>query len=98
MIRYHFEWDINKAKSNLSKHGISFEDASSVFRDKNAISISDEEHSEFEERWITIGMDKITRILVVIHTYIYVNEMSYNIRIISARKATKKEKEIYYKG
>ena len=70
MINYRFEWDRNKARSNLSKHKVSFEDATSVFKDKNAISLSDEEHSEFEERWITIGMDRVTRTLVVVHTYI----------------------------
>ena len=98
MINYRFEWDINKARSNLSKHKISFEDATYVFKDKNAISIWDEEHSEYEERWITIGMDKITRTLVVVHTYISLDENNCNIRIISARKATKKEQQIYNKG
>ena len=83
---------------NLSKHKISFENAISVFRDKKAISISDEEHSEYEERWLTIGMDELTRSLVVIHTFISLGENNYSIRIISARKATKKEQEIYLKG
>ena len=97
-MNYNFEWDTNKARTNLSKHKISFESATSVFRDKNAISISDEEHSEYEERWLTIGMDDITRTLVVIHTYISIDENSCNIRIISARKATKKEQQIYKEG
>jgi uncharacterized DUF497 family protein len=97
-MNYNFEWDTNKARTNLSKHKISFESATSVFRDKNAISISDEEHSEYEERWLTIGMDEITRTLVVIHTYISIDENSCNIRIISARKATKKEQQIYKEG
>jgi uncharacterized DUF497 family protein len=97
-MNYNFEWDTNKARTNLSKHKISFESATSVFRDKNAISISDEEHSEYEERWLTIGMDEITRTLVVIHTYILIDENSCNIRIISARKATKKEQQIYKEG
>ena len=97
-MNYNFEWDTNKARTNLSKHKISFESATSVFRDKNAISISGEEHSEYEERWLTIGMDEITRTLVVIHTYISIDENSCNIRIISARKATKKEQQIYKEG
>ena len=95
MINYRFEWDFNKAKTNLSKHKISFEDATSVFKDKRAISLFDEKHSDSEERWITIGMDSITRTLVVIHTFISIDKEHTNIRIISARKATKKEQQIY---
>jgi len=97
-MNYNFEWDINKAKSNLNKHQISFESATSVFRDANALSISDEEHSEDEERWLTLGMDKVTRVLFVVHTYISIDDNNCNIRIISARKATKKEQKIYYEG
>ena len=90
MINYHFEWDFNKAKTNLTKHKISFENAISL--------LIDEEHSDFEERWVTIGMDKVTRTLVVIHTIVSMDKNSYNIRMISARKATKKEQKIYQKG
>jgi len=97
-MNYNFEWDVNKARTNLSKHKISFEGATSVFRDERAISISDEEHSDDEERWLTIGMDEVTRTLVVIHTYISVDEDNCNIRLISARKATKKEQQIYNEG
>jgi len=97
-MNYNFEWDVNKARTNLSKHKISFEGATSVFRDEKAISISDEEHSDDEERWLTIGMDEVTRTLVVIHTYITVDENNCNIRLISARKATKKEQQIYREG
>jgi uncharacterized DUF497 family protein len=97
-MNYNFEWDVNKARTNLSKHKISFEGATSVFRDEKAISISDEEHSDDEERWLTIGMDEVTRTLVVIHTYISADENNCNIRLISARKATKKEQQIYKEG
>jgi uncharacterized DUF497 family protein len=97
-MNYNFEWDTNKARANLSKHKISFEGATSVFRDEKAISISDEEHSDDEERWLTIGIDEVTRTLVVIHTYISIDENNCNIRIISARKATKKEQQIYKEG
>jgi uncharacterized DUF497 family protein len=97
-MNYNFEWDVNKARTNLSKHKISFEGATSVFRDEKAISISDEEHSDDEERWLTIGMDEVTRTLVVIHTYILLDENNCNIRLISARKATKKEQQIYKEG
>ena len=97
-MNYNFEWDANKARTNLIKHKISFESATSVFRDKEAISIADEKHSESEERWLTIGMDEVTRTLVVIHTFISIDENNCNIRLISARKATKKEQEAYKKG
>ncbi len=70
----------------------------SVFKDKNAISIFDEKHSESEDRWITIGLDIETRTLVVIHTFISINKDNGNIRMISARKATKTEKNIYKEG
>lgn len=98
MINYRFEWDFNKAKTNLTKHKIGFEDATSVFKDKRAISLYDEKHSDSEERWITIGMDSVTRTLVVIHTFISIDKENTNIRIISARKATKKEQQIYKEG
>ena len=62
-MKYIFEWDYKKAKTNILKHQISFEDAASVFKDKNMISIFDEKHSEIEDRWITIGMDLKTRSL-----------------------------------
>jgi len=97
-MNYNFEWDVNKARTNFSKHKISFESATSVFRDEKAISISDEEHSDDEERWLTIGMDEVTRTLVVIHTYISMDANNCNIRLISARKATKNEQQIYKEG
>lgn len=97
-MNYNFEWDMTKAKSNLQKHKISFETASSIFRDEKAISISDEEHSKEEERWLIIGMDEVTRTLVAIHTFLTVDIDSCTIRIISARKATKNEVKIYEKG
>ena len=97
-MNYNFEWDPNKAKSNISKHKISFEDAISIFKDERAISIYDEEHSVSEDRWITIGMDLKTRTLVVVHTFIKVDDNNCNIRIISARKATKNEQKAYEEG
>jgi len=97
-MKYNFEWDPNKAKTNFSKHKINFESAVSVFKDKNAISIFDEKHSQHEDRWITIGLDVETRTLVVIHTFISVDKDNCNIRMISARKATKIEEKIYKEG
>ena len=95
MIDYRFEWDYAKAKTNLSKHKIRFEDAATVFRDKQAISLPDDEHSAEEERWLTIGLDRVTRLLVVVHTAVFREKDGYRIRIISARKATKMEQKAY---
>ena len=97
-MNYNFEWDPNKAKTNLKKHKISFENATIVFKDPNAISIFDDEHSGLEDRWVTIGLDSQTKTLVVIHTFISIDKDNCNIRMISARKATKKEKRIYKEG
>lgn len=83
-----YEWDPNKAKSNYKKHGIKFSDAVGVFEDDNAITIDDEH--ETEERFVTIGKDFLSRILVVIYTF-----RKLVIRIISARKATFREKKMY---
>jgi hypothetical protein len=94
-LNYNFEWDPNKAKSNFVKHKIAFECAVTVFKDKNAISIFDDEHSEYEDRWVTIGMDFETRTLVVVHTFIALDKDHCNVRVISARKATKNEQKIY---
>ena len=71
--RYTFEWDPIKAGQNLRKHGISFDRAAEVFLDPLAISIFDEEHSEREERWVTLGKDKRGIVLVLIHTFLEVS-------------------------
>ncbi len=85
-----FEWDPQKAKSNLEKHGVSFEEASTAFQDTLSLTIDDPLHSIDEERLILIGMSQENRILVVVHT-----ERGDNIRIISPRKATKEERKSY---
>ncbi len=90
-----FDWDPSKNESNQKKHGISFEEAVYVFSDINALSIFDEDNSDDEDRWITIGMVPNTKILVVIHTD-RMKQDKNTIRIISARKATKNEKSQYY--
>ena len=94
-MRYYFEWDPQKAKINLKKHKVSFERACTVFKDPNALSIYDEEHSEEDDRWITLGMDINGTLLVVVHTFEQLDENTCKIRIISARKATKKEIKQY---
>lgn len=89
-----FEWDENKNRINKSKHGISFEEAQSIFYDDDALMIPDEKHSEEEERYIMLGFSVRARLLVVCHCYRYSESV---IRIISARKATKTESRQYYK-
>jgi len=92
---YNFEWDLAKAEQNLRKHKVTFQRAATIFRDPRAISIFDEEHSEEEDRWITMGSDDSGTILVLVHTFRKIDESSYTVRIISARKATKREREQY---
>jgi hypothetical protein len=81
------EWDSAKAANNLRKHGVSFEEASSVFYDPLAVTGADPDHSEGEERLITFGMSPAGQLLVVSHT-----ERAEAIRIISARRATRTER------
>jgi len=88
-----FEWDKNKEQKNIAKHGISFKEALTVFYDEEALIISDPEHSQEEERFILLGLSKIGNTLVVCHCY---RGHEDKIRIISARKATKKEELQYY--
>lgn len=89
----HFEWDKNKAEENLKKHKISFDEATTVFNDPLELTIPDPEHSDFEERFISIGMSHQHKILIVVYT-----ERGNKIRIISARTATKHEKKYYEKN
>jgi len=90
---FNFEWDDQKAASNLLKHGVSFDEAVSVFGDAKALTFSDTDHTEVEDRSRTYGVSNQARLLVVIHT-----ERRTGIRIISARKATRYEKSIYENG
>lgn len=94
-MKYIFEWDSHKAKTNHKKHHVAFETATTVFKDEHAISIFDDEHSDDEERWITLGMDALTRVLVVVHLYFKIENDTCMIRIISARKAVAKEIDTY---
>ena len=85
-----FEWDDEKAQSNLKKHGVSFDEGATIFNDPGIATISDPDHSEDEDRYISIGKSVIRRLLTVIHTY-----RKERIRLISARKAIKAEKKNY---
>ncbi len=94
-MRYNFDWDPAKAESNVGKHGVAFERAATVFRDPNAVSVFDDDHSDEEERWLTLGLDSGGALLVVHHTFTNVDKENCSIRIISARKATKPETRQY---
>ncbi len=87
-----FEWDDKKAKSNLKKHGVSFEEAESVFFDEQAIQFWDDKNSYNEDRFLMLGLSNKFRILLVVHCF---RESDSTIRIISARKATKNEMKQY---
>ena len=85
-----FEWDPAKAELNLKEHGVSFDEATTVFRDTLSITIADPDHSDSEDRFIDIGMSHRGQLLVVSYT-----ERKDKIRIISARRATRTERKIY---
>ena len=89
-----FEWDSEKNKSSVDKHEVSFEKAREVFEDPLHLSVLDERFSYFEERWITMGQTHNGDILVVAHLYV-VDQEDEKVRIISARKATVKERKEY---
>jgi uncharacterized DUF497 family protein len=90
-----FAWDEKKNKSNRQKHGIWFEEAQSVFDDKFARMFADIEHSTAEDRFILIGLSAFNNLLVVVHCF---RESNSVVRIISARKVTKTEREFYEEG
>ena len=92
MSTLRFEWDERKSAVNQSKHGVSFEEARSVFFDERARLIDDPDHSEDEERFILLGLSSTLRLLVVCHCY---RSEGNVIRIISARKATARESKLY---
>lgn len=92
---YAFEWDPAKAEENTAKHGVAFELAASVFRDPLTLTVYDDEHSEAEERWVTLGRAENGRLVVVVHTFEETGLTSANVRIISAREATRRERENY---
>jgi hypothetical protein len=97
-FEFKFEWDAQKASSNLAKHGVGFSQAASVFLDPLATTVADDEHSEGERRWITLGLSGTGLLLVVIHTYENVDANSAAVRIISARRATPSEMRDYEEG
>ena len=94
-FEFQFEWDPAKARQNVRKHGISFTRAASLFLDRHALSEYDVAHSRAENRWITIGLDRVGTLIVVCHTYEEETSASVRVRIISARRASQNEARQY---
>ena len=90
-----FEWDNKKNRVNTRRHGVTFEEASEIFNDPFHISVLDKRFDYLEERWITVGLTGKGRIIVAGHLYIFTEDGEEVIRIIAARKATKKERKQY---
>jgi uncharacterized DUF497 family protein len=89
-----FEWDEAKNRTNIKKHGVSFNEAATIFADKNILSLPDEEHSESEERWVSVGISKTLKVLFVAHLSL-TPQNGGTIRIFSARKADPDEERDY---
>lgn len=92
-----FEWDSNKAETNLQKHDVGFDEAKTIFNDPLLLSYPDELHSDEEERFISIGYSFQERILLAVHTEHQITGDGLLIRIISCRKATSRERKFYEK-
>jgi uncharacterized DUF497 family protein len=90
-----FTWDDAKARANARKHGVSFDEARTAFLDEHARLLDDPDHSDDEDRFVLLGMSSAPRLLVVVHAY---REAGGLIRIISARKATPRERQAYTEG
>lgn len=93
--RLNLEWDPDKAKQNLRKHGVTFGQGATVLLDPVAVNLYDEEHSREEDRWITLGRSSRGDILVIVHTFDEQSDGNIAVRMISARQATKREKQRY---
>lgn len=88
-----FEWNSEKATQNIKKHGVPFDEATTVFNDPLSITFPDPDHSFFEERYVIIGLSSKNRLLIVAHT-----DRAEKVRIISAREATRNERRFYAEG
>lgn len=94
-VQLDITWDSIKAQSNITKHGVTFVQAASVLHDALALTTFDVAHSEFEERWFTLGTCSAGKLLAVSHTYQHSGPIHVQVRIISAREATKRERQQY---
>jgi uncharacterized protein len=95
---YEFEWDDTKAASNLAKHGVNFREAMAVIGDPLALTMFDDEHSDDEERWVSIGRSEEGALLLVIHTFVGTGPHSALVRLISVRPVTRSERLQYEQG
>lgn len=95
---YEFDWDDAKADSNLSKHGVDFREAMTVLLDPLAMTFFDTEHSQDEDRWVSVGRSNVGTLLLVIHTFVSTGPSNALVRIISARAATRHERQQYEQG
>ena len=95
---YEFDWDDNKAAINLGKHGVDFREAMTVMLDPLAMTSFDTEHSQDEERWISVARSNDGALLLVVHTFTATGPNSALVRIISARAATRNERRQYEQG
>ena len=93
-----FDWDDNKAVINLNKHGVDFSEAMTVMLDPLAMTFFDTEHSEDEDRWVSVGRSSEGALLLVVHTFVGTGPSSALVRIISARAATRNERQQYEQG
>jgi uncharacterized DUF497 family protein len=98
MTTYQFDWDEVKAASNLRKHGVAFEIAMTIFNDPLMLTIFDPDHSEAEERWVSIGHASDRRLVLAVHTYKEADGSTATIRILSARRPTRREARQYREG
>lgn len=94
-MRIDFDWDPIKAANNAAKHGVTFDEAMTVFRDPLARSIMDRDPASAEERWVTLGETPTGNLLVVVHTWTELDPDRYTVRIISARRPTASEARQY---
>jgi uncharacterized protein len=92
---YDFEWDPAKALANARKHGVTFDEAATVLLDPLALTVYDDASGRHEERWFTLGLDATGKLLAVAHTYQITGPTNVHVRVISARKATRRERRFY---
>jgi uncharacterized protein len=95
---YEFDWDDNKAAINLGKHGVDFREAMTVMLDPLAMTFFDNEHSQDEDRWVSVGRSSEGALLLVVHTFVGTGPSTALVRIISARPATRHERQQYEQG
>ena len=94
-VQLDITWDPVKAQSNVTKHGVTFSQAATVLQDALALTTFDAAHSEFEERWFTLGTSSDGKLLAVSHTHQHTGPVNVRVRIISAREASKRERQQY---